>query len=180
MNAILRQLSNSNNFRFRKVETKEIPNDKPLLGEPLAVAMKSEFARFENLNQKYFLLKHHYWMDFTKYNMSQPTFINVVREPTSWFTSRYYFKRYGWKNNDNARVELSPAERDRTITECIMSHFDECNSFSHQPYLSYFCGCADVCKSKFENISSLRFLTVTVVQIFMSLDYYDLLRYILV
>lgn len=109
--------------------------------------INDEFERSENKDQKYFLLKHHYWMDFRKFNMSQPTFINVVREPTSWFTSRYYFKRYGWKNNNNARVELTPNERDRSINDCIMSHYDECTSFSHQPYLSYFCGCDDICKN---------------------------------
>lgn len=159
LNAILRQLSNSNNFRFRKVETREIANDKPFLEQPLAVMINAELARSENQKQKYFLLKHHYWMDFQKFNMSQPTFINVVREPTSWFTSRYYFKRYGWKNNNNARVEMSPTERNRSINDCIVEHYDECTSFSHQPYLSYFCGCADICKSKSRRHLTLNHLT---------------------
>ena len=65
--------------------------------------MKAEFKKPENRDRKYFLLKHHYWMNFEEFNVTQPTFINVIREPTSWFTSRYYFQRYGWNRNVDSR-----------------------------------------------------------------------------
>lgn len=35
MNAILRQLAIRNRFRFRKIETKEISQDRPNLAKPL-------------------------------------------------------------------------------------------------------------------------------------------------
>ena len=35
MNAILRQLAIRNRFRFRKIETKEIPDDRPNQAAPL-------------------------------------------------------------------------------------------------------------------------------------------------
>ena len=37
--------------------------------------------------------------------MNQPTFINVIRDPIEWFTSRYYFARYGWNRKPGCRVE---------------------------------------------------------------------------
>ena len=79
--------------------------------------------------------------------MTQPTYINVIREPTSWFTSRYYFKRFGWSNNNNQRSEMSETDRTRSIDECILNEFDECTAMAYQSYLAYFCGCDDICKS---------------------------------
>ena len=112
--------------------------------------MKAEFKKPENRDRKYFLLKHHYWMNFEEFNVTQPTFINVIREPTSWFTSRYYFQRYGWNRNVDSRRNgffkelkssksnhkilnrfssyLSKEDQNRSIDECILEGYDECTS----------------------------------------------------
>lgn len=42
------------------------------------------------------VMKHHYFFNFTEYGMEAPTWINVMREPISWFESRYWFKQNGW------------------------------------------------------------------------------------
>jgi len=147
LNAILRQLSMRNNFHFRKVESFEIPNDRPLFEKPLIEKLRTELERKEHQNEKYFLLKHHYWINFEAHNMTQPTYMNVIREPTSWFTSRYYFKRFGWSNNNNQRSDMSETDRTRSIDECILNEFDECTAMAYQPYLAYFCGCDDICKN---------------------------------
>ena len=51
--------------------------------------------------EKYVLLKHHHWFNFTSYGLPQPTYINVARDPVTRFASRYYFQRYGWERNDS-------------------------------------------------------------------------------
>lgn len=45
---------------------------------------------------KYFLLKHHHWMNFTDVELEQPTYMNVIRHPMGRFNSVYYFQRYGF------------------------------------------------------------------------------------
>ena len=51
------------------------------------------------LDEKYILLKHHHWFNFTEYGLPQPTYINVARDPITRFASRYYFKRFGWERD---------------------------------------------------------------------------------
>ena len=50
------------------------------------------------------VLKHHYWLNFTNHDMEPPTWINVMREPISWFESRFWFKRNGWIHKEGARL----------------------------------------------------------------------------
>jgi hypothetical protein len=45
---------------------------------------------------KFFLLKHHHWMNFTDVGLEQPTYVNVIRHPMGRFNSVYYFQRYGF------------------------------------------------------------------------------------
>ena len=39
---------------------------------------------------KYFLLKHHHWLNFTEVGMDAPTYINVVRDPGPGFDYKVY------------------------------------------------------------------------------------------
>ena len=59
-----------------------------------------EFLR-EEKKEPYLLLKHHFFFDFRKHGLRQPTMINVIRDPVDWFVSQYYFRRYGWNRKRN-------------------------------------------------------------------------------
>ena len=50
------------------------------------------------------VLKHHYFLNFTKHGMEPPTWINIMREPISWFESRFWFKRNGWVHKVGPRL----------------------------------------------------------------------------
>ena len=45
--------------------------------------------------------------------MRQPTMVNVVRDPTDWFVSQYYFRRYGWEREKANRNSFIGSEEDR-------------------------------------------------------------------
>ena len=55
----------------------------------------------EEKTEPYMLLKHHFYFDFRKHGLRQPTMINVIRDPVDWFVSQYYFRRYGWNRKRN-------------------------------------------------------------------------------
>ena len=45
--------------------------------------------------------------------MRQPTYVNVVRDPTDWFVSQYYFRRYGWARDEKSRQTFSGSDEDK-------------------------------------------------------------------
>ena len=61
----------------------------------------------------FLLLKHHLPMDFEKYNIQQPTYINVIRDPADWFQSHYYFERFGWTRKEDDRGSFNGSEEDK-------------------------------------------------------------------
>ena len=61
----------------------------------------------------FLLLKHHLPMDFEKYNIQQPTYINVIRDPADWFQSHYYFERFGWTRKEDDRGSFIGSDEDK-------------------------------------------------------------------
>ena len=106
-------------------------------------------------NDKYFLLKHQYYLNFTNYETEQPTMINVVRDPVSRFSSMYYFNRYGFSSMGSAARQGATRhvwkgkeeDMDQTLDECIIKQSDECLE-PIQVMVRYFCGVGDECGMK--------------------------------
>jgi len=95
---------------------------------------------------KFFLLKHHHWMNFTDVGLEQPTYVNVIRHPMGRFNSVYYFQRYGFAKmgtdeRQGARHTWKGSQEDfdQTLDECVAKKSDECFEPT-QVMVSYFCG----------------------------------------
>ncbi|CAG5105830.1 Oidioi.mRNA.OKI2018_I69.chr1.g2491.t2.cds [Oikopleura dioica] len=142
MNQLLRQLSKKNNFNFAKVEPSQIPNDRFDLEKPLV-----KFVQ-ETKKEPFFLLKHHFWFNFTRHGLRQPTYVNVIRDPVDWYTSQYYFRRFGWVQQTTTRDSFAgtQADRDRTIDQCIQQGLMECTKPSYK-YIQYLCGNHPHCRT---------------------------------
>lgn len=104
---------------------------------------------------KFILLKHQYWLNFTEFEMEQPTYINVVRDPVTRFASMYYFNRYGFKSMGSAarqgavRHSWKGTEEDiaRTLDMCMEQQGEECVE-PLQVLVRYFCGTSQECNMK--------------------------------
>jgi len=104
---------------------------------------------------KFILLKHQYWLNFTEHGMEQPTYINVVRDPVTRFSSMYYFNRYGFKSMGTearqgaTRHSWKGTEEDiaRTLDMCMEEQGEECTE-PLQVLVRYFCGTAQECNMK--------------------------------
>lgn len=142
MNQLLKTLSRRNKFNFAKVEPAQIPNDRFDLEKPLV-----RFVQ-DTKQEPFFLLKHHFIFNFTKHGLRQPTMVNVVRDPTDWFVSQYYFRRYGWERDKNNRNSFigSEEDRERTVDECIKMELAECIKPSYK-YIQYICGNHPHCRT---------------------------------
>ena len=78
--------------------------------------------------------RHLPFIDFEIYNLTSPTFINVIRDPLDRAESIYWYNRQHLKN-------IAPNEWNISLVECLNS--DKCpdtNGSLSSSYLEYFCG----------------------------------------
>ena len=62
-------------------------------------ALRKEYADIllQNCTKPYSYVKHINFIDFTEFNMTQPIYINFVRDPVSRVISWYYYIRAPWR-----------------------------------------------------------------------------------
>ena len=130
MNDIVKSLSARNKFNYVKMDAENMKfDDENNLIEWLNA----------NLREPFFLMQHHYWMNFTKHNFKQPTMINVIREPVDWFSSHYHFKLYGWRRNPGTRSDKVGEDSFMELEDCIMQGAKECSK-NQWRYIEFFVG----------------------------------------
>ena len=83
------------------------------------------------------ILKHHFWFNFTEHNITPPTWINVMREPLSWFESRFWFDKNGRARKEGARNNRK--SNPENIDKCIKHKHKQCTSIIWF-YTRFFCG----------------------------------------
>lgn len=159
MNYILFYLSQKNSFKYQKIQPGDLPNDSYSVEEPLVNWIK------ENVTESPFLLlKHHYPIDFTKYGLDQPTYMNVMRDPVDWFQSHYYFERFGWQKVGGSRDSFkgSDEDRDMIIDDCVTQKASQCVDVPWS-WIDFFCGNGPDC-NKINNRDTIVATTKTRIQ----------------
>ena len=140
MNNLLKVLSKSNQFAYKKIEPTDLPND--LMSEESPVI---NWIKANATGQPFVLLKHHFPFDFTKHSLEQPTYINVIRDPIDWFQSHYYFERFGWEQVNGARhFKGTEEDKNMIIDDCVKNKHKQCVNVPWR-YMEYFCGNGPEC-----------------------------------
>lgn len=114
MHAILGVLARWNNFRYLKLEPSLV---KFFDGEKMSKLINTLLERKKvnpcpwipdnlilfQVEKPFFIFKHHYYFNASAYGLETPTWINVIRDPLTWFESNFYFKRFGWERQPGSR-----------------------------------------------------------------------------
>jgi len=133
MHDILRELSQKNLFYYKKMDSSNMGFDDDI--------SLTDYIK-ENIKRPFFFHQHHFYTNFTKFDIDQPTMINVIREPISWFSSHYHFKLYGWSRKPGQRGD----QNEMTLQECIDSGAPTC-ARNHWRYMEFFCGSGPECQT---------------------------------
>lgn len=101
-----------------------------------------EVRMIEDLSDHTVYARHVYFIDFKKYGLVQPVYINMIRDPIERFVSEYYFLLHGDKKLNTTRAkDREPA----TINACILKNDPICAKEVF--YIGrYFCGHTTSCK----------------------------------
>ena len=143
MHNIITILADWNNYTHLKVESARVQfsNERALI-DIVRQALE------QNKGKPLLMMKHHFWFDFKPFGLPQPTYINVLRNPITWFESRYYFTQNGWTRNPGLRKHDPMGDvGDMTVDECVIAKKEICMDVSWK-YTRFFCGNNVVCKGK--------------------------------
>lgn len=161
---LLHKLSDVNKFTFMDVYEPGTRDQDLVLVNKIRGNFKPPMA----------IMKHHFWMNFTKYHLKTPTVINIVRNPVDWFASEYYFCRNGWERKPDYRGKecqgMDEHDLKMTLEECVRAKRPECKSPDIE-YIEFICGNQEICKANQQNYQKKR-LALEMAKIRLLKEYY--------
>ncbi|XP_060687033.1 uronyl 2-sulfotransferase a [Hemiscyllium ocellatum] len=101
-------------------------------------------------DQPYLYTRHVHFLNFTRFGLEQPVYINIIRDPINRFVSNYFFRRFGdWRSEQNHQIRtpgMKDEERYLDISDCILENYPECNNPRVFYIIPYFCGQHPKCR----------------------------------
>ncbi|XP_078734345.1 uronyl 2-sulfotransferase [Lampetra fluviatilis] len=96
------------------------------------------------LEKPFLFTRHVHFLDFTRYGVEQPAYINIIRDPISRFLSSYFFRRFGDWRSEQIHLVRTPGmkddERFLSVNDCILKNYPECTNPRLFYIVPYFCG----------------------------------------
>ncbi|XP_056337678.1 uronyl 2-sulfotransferase a isoform X2 [Danio aesculapii] len=107
-------------------------------------------TNISNIPQPFLYTRHVHFLNFTRFRIEQPVYINIIRDPINRFLSNYFFRRFGdWRGEQNHLIrtpQMKDDERYLDINVCIMENYPECSNPRLFYIVPYFCGQHPQCR----------------------------------
>ncbi|KAG5265793.1 hypothetical protein AALO_G00246440 [Alosa alosa] len=104
--------------------------------------------------QPFLYTRHVHFLNFTRFRIDEPVYINIIRDPINRFLSNYFFRRFGdWRGEENHLVRtpgMKDEERYLDINTCILENYPECSNPRLFYIIPYFCGQHPQCREPSE------------------------------
>ncbi|XP_030200679.1 uronyl 2-sulfotransferase a isoform X2 [Gadus morhua] len=103
-----------------------------------------------NMPQPFLYTRHVHFLNFTRFRVEEPVYINIIRDPINRFLSNYFFRRFGdWRGEQNHLIRtpgMKDDERYLDINVCILENYPECSNPRMFYIIPYFCGQHPQCR----------------------------------
>ncbi|KAI0212385.1 Uronyl 2-sulfotransferase [Lamellibrachia satsuma] len=103
-------------------------------------------AEVNDLRVPKFYDRHVHFVDFTRFNMEMPVYINIIRDPFERLVSWYHFRRF----QSTAVSPLPDADQNRSYDECVLGNHSECSTpqgeCGYFRIIPFFCGQDAFCR----------------------------------
>ncbi|XP_052001921.1 uronyl 2-sulfotransferase isoform X1 [Xyrauchen texanus] len=120
---------------------------------------KTRLTKREQLNlmrnisttpQPFLYTRHVHFLNFSRFRIDEPVYINIIRDPINRFLSNYFFRRFGdWRGEENHVVRtpgMKEDERYLDINTCILESYPECSNPRLFYIIPFFCGQHPQCR----------------------------------
>ena len=103
----------------------------------------ASFVRHSSLAVNGFIYaRHFYYVDFSKYQLKNSSYVTVLRHPVGRFVSSYLY--YHFSSKPHIQAILKPEHRNESLEECLRFQHSGC---THNLMTKYFCGHELFCKT---------------------------------
>ncbi|XP_061125600.1 uronyl 2-sulfotransferase a isoform X3 [Syngnathus typhle] len=103
-----------------------------------------------NIPQPFLYTRHVHFLNFSRFKIEEPVYINIIRDPINRFLSNYFFRRFGdWRGEQNHLIrtpQMTDDERYLDINVCILENYPECSNPRVFYIIPYFCGQHPKCR----------------------------------
>ncbi|XP_061756585.1 uronyl 2-sulfotransferase a isoform X3 [Nerophis ophidion] len=140
---LLRLLSETHQFNLI---SSDIHNKTRLTKDEQVELMKD----ISSISQPFVFTRHVHFLNFSRFKIEEPVYINIIRDPINRFLSNYFFRRFGdWRGELN-HIIRTPAmkddERYLDVNVCILENYPECSNPRLFYIIPYFCGQHPKCR----------------------------------
>lgn len=94
------------------------------------------------------VIRHIHFIDFTRFGLETPYYINIVRDPFNRILSWYYYKQYYLEDHPPKRLNMHPMHRYTSLTldECVEQNDVACMTpHFYFTLIPWFCGHREIC-----------------------------------
>jgi len=137
--SVLGSLAQNNNFTF--VSLPKVHGNYDIHDNS---ARENFTLMFEKIAEPFLVSQHVNYINFKRYNLLNPLYINVIRDPVERAISHYYYKLYG---SGGTVTNITHPEKVMTLDECISQQGSACR-YVQNIVLPFFCGHAPFCRER--------------------------------